>query len=58
MGTPTNYKIVEEIVKIQKEQSVWIIVPKGSSLNGHSHHVLWKIHLHKSSHFKQTIPQI
>ena len=37
MGTPTNYKIVEEIVKFQKEQSVRITVPKGSSLNGDSH---------------------
>ena len=57
MGTPTNYKIVEEIVKFQKEQSVWITVPKGSSLNGDSH-VLSKIHFHKSSHFTKIIPQI
>ena len=45
MGSPTNYKIVEEIEKFVKEQVLWITVPRGSSLNEHSHALL-KINFH------------
>ena len=60
MGAPTNYKILEEVVKFQTESSVCTTVRERSplkALNSHFH-LLSTMYFHKSSQSSQNSPQM